>query len=78
MVELLLSPAAERGLTSYDAATAHRPRIDLFSGSRCLGRRRHLYMQSGCFLRISAERLFTRYLTVTQLYGQGSTSHTVM
>ena len=24
------------------------------------------------------ERLFTRYLTVTQLYGQGSTSHTVM
>ena len=36
-------------LTSYEAATAHRPRIDLFSGSRCLGRHRHLYMQSGCF-----------------------------
>ena len=42
MVELLLSPAADRGLTSYDAATAHRPRIDLFSDSRCLGRRREL------------------------------------
>ena len=79
MVELLLSPTAERGLTSYDAATAHRPRIDLFSGSRYLGRRRHLYMQSGYFFtEISAERLFTRYLTVTQLYGRGSTSHTVM
>ena len=25
MVELLLSPAAERGLTSYDAATTHLP-----------------------------------------------------
>ena len=71
MVELLLSPTADRGLTSYDAATAHRLRIDLFSGSRRLGRRRHLYMQSGYFLWTSAERLFTRYLTLKKIIWTG-------
>lgn len=84
MVELLISPTANQGLTSYDAATADRPRIDLLFGSHCLGRHRHLYLQRCCFYFFKGIRraaVYPKYYCnsiIASPYVQGSTSHMVM